>query len=344
MDNGTSVSEVFANLLQGDIQPTDDVQIEETMRPNVFEKFLGQQQTVQNLRMMVESAKKRQAALDHVLLSGPPGLGKTSLAMITARAMDKNFHLLSAPSLDKKADLAAILTNLSAGDVLFIDEIHRLPIQIEEILYSAMEDFRLDIVLGQGPSARTMQIDLSPFCLIGATTKSGLLSRPLRDRFIGQFHFDFYDRESLMHIISDNAQKMKIQLEREAVQILAECARGTPRIANRLLRRVRDLSIVESMTSVTERDVYKILKIMDIDHKGLTRLDRKILLLLNENYSGRAVGIEAICATLSEERSTIEDVHEPFLLSQGLILRTARGRMISEKGKEHLLQSVELSF
>jgi Holliday junction DNA helicase RuvB len=274
--------------------------------------------------------------MDHCLLSGPPGLGKTSLAMILSQYIGSELHIISGPAIEKKGDLAAILTNLGPRDVLFIDEIHRLHISVEEILYSAMEDYRLDILIGQGPSARTMQIDISPFTLIGATTRSGLLSNPLRDRFMAHFHFDFYNQEDLEKIISNNSKKLNIALNDEAKNLMASCARGTPRIANRILRRVRDFSIVKGHNSVTRVEVEKALHLMDIDLFGLDRMDRKILQVIHDYYQGGPVGIDALSATLSEDRDTIEDVYEPYLLKEGYLIRTSRGRMISDKAREHL--------
>ena len=287
---------------------------------------------------MVESAKIRSSAMDHALLSGPPGLGKTSLAMIVAKSIGSELHVISGPAIEKKGDLAAILTNLGPRDVLFIDEIHRMNISVEEILYSAMEDYRLDIVIGQGPSARTMQIQISPFTLIGATTRSGLLSNPLRDRFMAHLHFDFYNHQELAQIASNNARKLNIILEKSALELIARCARGTPRIANRILRRVRDFSLVKGETQISEESVKKSLSLMEIDDFGLDRMDRKILQVIEEYYKGGPVGIETLCATLAEDRTTIEDVYEPYLLKEGFLLRTPRGREISQKSKDHLLK------
>jgi len=306
------------------------------LRPEDFSEYIGQEKVVQNIDVMVQSAKIREQAMDHALLSGPPGLGKTSLAMIIAKALGSELHVISGPAIEKKGDLAAILTNLNPKDVLFIDEIHRMHISVEEILYSAMEDYRLDIVIGQGAAARTMQIDIAPFTLIGATTRSGLLSNPLRDRFMAHLHFDFYKCEELAKIISNNAKKLKIGIVEEAKSQMAQCSRGTPRIANRILRRVRDFAIVNGNDSVSSDDVIKSLDLMDIDKLGLDRMDRKILTVITDYYGGGPVGIDALCATLSEDRGTIEDVYEPFLLKEGLLIRTPRGREVSDKAKAHL--------
>jgi len=306
------------------------------LRPKSFEEYIGQSKVIKNIEVMVQSAKIRNHAMDHALLSGPPGLGKTSLAMIIAQSLGVELHVISGPALEKKGDLAAILTNLNSGDVLFIDEIHRMNIAVEEILYSAMEDFRLDIVLGHGPSARTMQIDINPFTLIGATTRSGLLSNPLRDRFMAHLHFDFYATEDLVKIIDANRKKLKIDLDEAAKQKLARCARGTPRIANRILRRVRDFVLVQGSNQASDKEVTEALALMEIDLSGLDRMDRRILQVLRDYYSGGPVGIEALCATLNEDRTTVEDVYEPYLLKEGYLLRTPRGREISQKAKEHL--------
>lgn len=314
----------------------NEYNFETQLRPLNFEQYIGQKKVVDNINVMVGSAKLREQAMDHVLLSGPPGLGKTSLAMIIAKSLGSELHVISGPAIEKKGDLAAILTNLAPRDVLFIDEIHRMHITVEEILYSAMEDFRLDIVIGQGPSARTMQINVAPFTLIGATTRSGLLSNPLRDRFMAHLHFDFYEKEDLAKIIFNNSKKLNVEVDDAALKVMSACARGTPRIANRVLRRVRDFMLVNKKTFVSIEEVKHALQLMDIDQSGLDRMDRKILTVIEEYYQGGPVGIEALCATLSEDRTTIEDVYEPYLLKEGYLLRTSRGRVTSEKAKKHL--------
>ncbi|MGB0452813.1 MAG: Holliday junction branch migration DNA helicase RuvB [Bacteriovoracaceae bacterium] len=311
---------------------------ESVLRPQSLDEYVGQPKVVDNIKVMVESAKIRKDAMDHALLSGPPGLGKTSLAMIIAKTLGSELHVVSGPAIEKKGDLAAILTNLEANDVLFIDEIHRMHISVEEILYSAMEDYRLDIIIGQGPAARTMQINVAPFTLIGATTKSGLISNPLRDRFLAHLHFDFYSADELSRIIAMNAHKLELSLDDEAKDMMAKCSRGTPRIANRILRRVRDFALVDGVKGIHIEQVKKSLSLMEIDEYGLDRMDRKILQVINDFYAGGPVGIEALSATLSEDRATIEDVFEPFLLKEGFLIRTPRGREISEKAKKHLLQ------
>lgn len=320
-----------SRFLGGEQTSEDEIKHDAFLRPKNFEEYIGQKNVVENINLMVKSALLRKNPMDHALLSGPPGLGKTSLAMLIADAMGSELHLISGPAVEKKGDIAAILTNLNPGDVLFIDEIHRLHISVEEILYSAMEDFRLDIMLGQGSTARTMQIDVVPFTLIGATTRSGLLSSPLRDRFLASLHFDFYETKDLIKIVQNNAKKLKIKIEENALEKLASCARGTPRVANRILRRVRDFALVEGQKIITESNVESALKLMEVDELGLDRMDRKILKVIYDYYKGGPVGIEALCATLGEDRTTIEDVYEPYLLKEGLLLRTSRGRALSEK-------------
>lgn len=322
-------------VVNSDQTPSDRDQ-ELQLRPQNFSEFIGQDKVVENIDLMVKSAIVRKAAMDHVLLSGPPGLGKTSLAMLIARALGSELHLVSGPAIEKKGDLAAVLTNLKPKDVLFIDEIHRMHITVEEIMYSAMEDFRLDILIGQGASARTMQIDLVPFTLIGATTRSGLLSNPLRDRFMAHLNFDFYDPDKIAVIIQNNGKKMGIQVSPEAKMQIACRSRGTPRIANRILRRVRDFALVNNSPVIGLKEVNAALNLLDIDNLGLDSMDRKILSVMKNYYQGGPVGIDALAATLGEDKQTIEEVYEPYLLKEGLILRTPRGRALSDKASLHI--------
>lgn len=322
-------------VLGGEVTHVEREQ-EAQLRPQNFKEFIGQNKVVDNIDLMVKSALVRKAAMDHVLLSGPPGLGKTSLAMLIAKALGSELHVVSGPAIEKKGDLAAVLTNMKSRDVLFIDEIHRMHISVEEILYSAMEDFRLDILIGQGASARTMQIDLMPFTLIGATTRSGLLSNPLRDRFTAHLNFDFYEPDQIAEIILNNSRKMSITLNAESKNEIAKRSRGTPRIANRILRRVRDFALVNGTSHVGMKEVEAALSLLDIDHLGLDSMDRKILTVMKNYYSGGPVGIEALSATLGEDKQTIEEVYEPYLLKQGLILRTPRGRVLSDVANNHV--------
>lgn len=313
-----------------------DIQHDAQLRPKDFSEYIGQKRVVENIDLMVKSANARNAAMDHVLLSGPPGLGKTSLAMIVAHELGSELHVVSGPAIEKKGDLAAVLTNLNPKDVLFIDEIHRMHVSVEEILYSAMEDFRLDILIGQGASARTMQIDLVPFTLIGATTRSGLLSNPLRDRFMAHLHFDFYETDDLATILTNNSKKLNLAFDEKALTEVASRSRGTPRIANRILRRVRDFALINQHDQVQMSDALEALKLLDIDQLGLDAMDRKILKTILNTYNSGPVGIEALSATLGEDRQTLEEVYEPFLLKEALLLRTPRGRVISEKAITHL--------
>lgn len=327
-------------FMSGELNSSDEIEQDVGFRPKSFAEYIGQKKVVQNIELMIESARIRGQAMDHVLLSGPPGLGKTTLAYLMAQELGVQLHVVSGPAIDKKGDLAATLTNLSPRDVLFIDEIHRLPIVVEEILYSAMEDFRLDILIGQGASARTMQIQIPPFTLVGATTRSGLLSSPLRDRFLAHCHFDYYEVEDLQQIVERNTVKMRLPYSASSLLLLAKRSRGTPRLANRILRRVRDFILVSGAKELGEFEVLKALDLMEIDELGLDAVDRKILQVMANYYKGGPVGIEALSATLSEDKQTIEDVYEPFLLKQGLIIRTPRGRVLSDKGSSHIKESV----
>ena len=307
-----------------------------TMRPQTLDEFIGQGNARQNLRVFIDSARQRAAAMDHTLFYGPPGLGKTTLAQIVARELGVNFKTTSGPVLAKAGDLAAILTNLELHDVLFIDEIHRLQPAVEELLYPAMEDFKLDLVIGSGPAARIVRIELQPFTLIGATTRLGLLTTPLRDRFGIPTRLEYYQPEELYEIVARGARVLEIDVEDDGAREIAKRSRGTPRIANRLLKRVRDFAVVEHRGSVTKESADTALMRLDVDKMGLDGADRRYLILIAENYAGGPVGIETISAALSEARDSIEEVIEPFLLQNGLIQRTSRGRTLTQKAWRHI--------
>lgn len=319
--------------LRPEARPEDT---DRALRPQVLEEFIGQAEARANLRIFIESAKQREEAMDHVLFHGPPGLGKTTLAQIMARELGVNFRMTSGPVLAKAGDLAAILTNLEARDVLFIDEIHRLNPAVEEVLYPALEDFELDLVIGEGPAARTVRIELQPFTLVGATTRMGLLTTPLRDRFGIPTRLQFYTVQELHEIVTRGARLLNIPTEPEGALEIARRARGTPRIAGRLLRRVVDFALVEGGGKITQKLADHALTRLGVDHLGLDGADRRYLSLVAENYGGGPVGIETMSAALSESRDSLEEVIEPFLLQQGLIQRTPRGRMLAQKAWTHL--------
>ena len=306
------------------------------LRPTSLSDFVGQKQVCENLKIFIEAAKQRGEALDHVLLFGPPGLGKTTLASIVAKELGVGFRATSAPMISKSGDLAAILTNLEPNDVLFIDEIHRLNPAIEEVLYSAMEDFQLDLIIGEGPSARSVRIDLQPFTLVGATTRSGMLSTPLRERFGIPLRLDFYSPEELEKIVSRGASLLGMPLSKEGAMEIAKRSRGTPRVAGRLLRRVRDFRAVSGAGEVDNKIADNALKRLDVDNYGLDAFDRRYLNCILQNYGGGPVGADTLAAALSEERDTIEEVIEPFLLKLGFLQRTPRGRVISDLGCQYL--------
>ncbi len=314
----------------------DDDQAEAHLRPQHLGAFIGQRQARDNLTVFIEAAKRRGEALDHVLFHGPPGLGKTTLAQIVARELGVNFRTTSGPVIAKKGDLAAILTNLDPHDVLFIDEIHRLNPAVEEILYPAMEDFQLDLMIGEGPAARAVRIDLAPFTLIGATTRSGLITTPLRDRFGIPIRLNFYDVAELKLIITRAALVLGIDLSEQGASEVAKRSRGTPRVAGRLLRRVRDFAEVENVATIDIQMADRALSRLEVDHRGLDAMDHRYLTTIADKFNGGPVGIETLAASLSEAKDALEDIIEPYLIQEGLIQRTPRGRMLTLGAFDHL--------
>ena len=318
------------------LDPTIPDEMAATIRPKTLSDFIGHDSLKQNLYVFISGAKSRGEAMDHVLLYGPPGLGKTTLAHIIANELGTNFRTTAAPMLTKQGDLAAILTALEPMDVLFIDEIHRLPTAIEEVLYSAMEDFKLDIMLGEGPSAKSVRIDLPPFTLVGATTRTGLLSNPLRDRFGIDLRLSFYSPSDLAKIIKRSANILNTEIDDEAALMLTSSSRGTPRIANRLLKRARDFAAATKAQKITTDTVKTALFQLHIDASGLDEIDREYMMTIVKHYAGGPVGIDNLAAALSEPADTIEDVIEPYLMQLGFVQRTPRGRIVTESGYEHL--------
>jgi Holliday junction DNA helicase RuvB len=321
----------------------DDLQFEQNLRPRSFDEFVGQTRIVENLKIYVEAARRRGDVLDHILFSGLPGLGKTTLAHLVAREIGADFKASSGPVLERPGDLAGILTNLQEGDVFFIDEVHRLPNVVEEYLYAAMEDFAIDIMIDQGPSARSIKIELPRFTLIGATTREGLLTGPFRARFGVLEKLEPYPPEDLQQIIARSARILKVLIEDGASRFLAERSRGTPRIANRLLRRIRDVALVTADGVITEKVTLKGLRMLGIDERGLELLDRKILETII-HYGGGPVGLKTIAMSVGEEEGTIEEVYEPFLIQQGLLLKTPRGRKVSEAAYRHMGKEIPQAF
>jgi Holliday junction DNA helicase RuvB len=322
------------------LDPVDD-DVETSLRPRRLADFVGQERTKEQLAIALEAAKARGEALDHVLLVGPPGLGKTTLAQIVREELGVGLRSVAGPALERKGDMAAILTSLEDRDVLFVDEIHRVNRAIEEILYPALEDFRLDIVVGQGPAARTLTLDLPPFTLVGATTRTGLLTTPLRDRFGMTFRLGYYDPGQLGAIVRRSARILGTALDDEAAEEIARRARGTPRIANRILRRVRDVAEVRHAGEITTAVAREALELLEVDQQGLERTDRELLGAIADKFGGGPVGLSTLAVALGEEQDTIEDVYEPYLLQLGFLQRTPRGRVITELGRAHVGAPVE---
>ncbi|MGL6173571.1 MAG: Holliday junction branch migration DNA helicase RuvB [Cellulosilyticaceae bacterium] len=316
-------------IMSADLQ-FEDQDVESTIRPLKLEEYIGQTGAKETLKIFIEAAKHREESLDHVLLYGPPGLGKTTLAGVIANEMGVKFKVTAGPAIEKPGDIAAILNNLQAGDILFIDEIHRMPRHVEEVLYSAMEDFFIDIVVGKGPAAKSIRLSLPKFTLVGATTRAGMLSSPLRDRFGIIQRLEYYTLEELTQIVMRTATILNVEILEQGAREVAKCSRGTPRLANRLLKRVRDIALIKYQGQVISQEIaLSALELLNIDKHGLDELDRRILMTIAVQFKGGPVGLETLAATIGEERDTLEDVYEPYLMQQGLLQRTPRGRMLT---------------
>jgi len=314
----------------------DDQVLDLTLRPRSFEEYVGQEKTKENLRIVLGAARKRNETPEHILMHGPSGLGKTTLAYLVARELNTNLRMTSGTALEKAGDVGSILTGLSDGDVLFIDEVHRLNKMVEEVIYPAMENFKLDIVIGKGNAAKTLQIDLPRFTLVAATTKISMLSAPFRSRFGSNFRLEYYTTDEIERIVTRSGELLGLRIERPALALIARSSRATPRVANRLLKRVRDYAQVHNIDSVDEGTTAAALKMLEIDTQGLEETDRKILLAIATTFSGGPVGLKSIAATVSEEESTIEDVYEPYLMRLGFLARTTKGRVITKSGRDHI--------
>ncbi|WP_099468029.1 Holliday junction branch migration DNA helicase RuvB [Konateibacter massiliensis] len=314
----------------------EDSKIESNLRPMTLNEYIGQQKAKDNLKIYIEAAKQRQEALDHVLFYGPPGLGKTTLAGIIANEMQVNLKVTSGPAIEKPGEMAAILNNLQEGDLLFVDEIHRLNRQVEEVLYPAMEDYAIDIIIGKGPTARSIRLDLPKFTLVGATTRAGLLTAPLRDRFGVVHRLEFYTTEELTEIITRSAKVLEVEIDEKGAKELARRSRGTPRLANRLLKRVRDFAQVKYDGVITEEVAKFALDLLDVDKYGLDHIDRTILVTMIEKFQGGPVGLDTLAAAIGEDSGTIEEVYEPYLIKNGFINRTPRGRTVTDLAYHHL--------